>query len=103
MNLYNEVSNAGGKMIHENWTTEMRLVAYILAWDADDETRESRISQEDLMNQSGLTESGMKRALVKLAEDGHEFRVSIGVSRWNTPVYTYPGRPMTYKIPPRMG
>ena len=103
MNLYNEVSNAGGRMIHENWTTEMRLVAYILAWDADDETRESRISQEDLMNQSGLTESGVKRALVRLAEDGHEFRVPVGEDKDGNPTYTYPGKAMTYKIPPQMG
>lgn len=90
-------------MIHASWTTEMRLVAYIIAWDADDETRTSQISQEDLANQSGLTLHGIKRALRKLAESGFEFRVKLGEDKNGNPVYTYPGRPMTYKIPEVMG
>lgn len=90
-------------MIHEDWTTEMRLVAYIIAWDADDSTRQSQISQEDMMNQSGLTVRGLGRALQKLADGGHEFRVPIGTDKHGNAVYTYPGKPMIYRVPREMG
>lgn len=61
-----------------DWTHAERLVALMIADDANDDTRRSWIKMPELMARTGIkTESGIRQALTRLGHRGYEFRVPI--------------------------
>lgn len=93
--LYHEVSDFGPA----SWTVEQRMVAVVIALDANDQTRKSQISQGKLLCKTGLSVAGLKRALQKLAESGYDFRVAVKDDKNGNPVYAYRGHATDYLVP----
>ena len=77
-----------------------RAVALEIADDANDETRESWATLEDLARWTGAKDAVVVRnALKRLAANGWEFRVPIGKGRDGRVLYAVPGTRVTFKVP----
>ena len=83
----------------QDWTSGERLVAWVIADDANDETRRSFIEPSELARRCGMTEDGVRKCLGKLAKRGFEFRASLGTGRDGRDVYSVRGMPPQYVVP----
>jgi biotin operon repressor len=81
------------------WTSGERLVAWVIADDANEETRRSFIALDELARRCGMSERGVRKALEKLAERGYEFRVSLGKGKDGRDVYSVRGMAPQYAVP----
>lgn len=94
--LYREVRDRAP----EDWTPTERLVAWIIADDANDKTRKSWIKLPEIMQRAGIrTESGVRQALQRLAARGFEFRVPIGTGKDGRPVFAAKGHSLDFLVP----
>ena len=78
-----------------------RAVALEIADDANEDTRISWVTLEDLARWTGAKDSAVVRnALKRLAAAGWEFRIPIGVAKKDGRVmYAKPGIRMTFRVP----
>ncbi|MET7775371.1 hypothetical protein ABZU94_13890 [Streptomyces mirabilis] len=77
-----------------------RAVALEIADDANDDTRESWASLEDLARWTAAKDTNVVRnALKRLGAAGWEFRVPIGKGKDGRLLYAVPGRRMTFRVP----
>jgi hypothetical protein len=93
--LYREVRD----FAPADWTVSERLVAWVIADDARDETRQSFIESALLCARTGLSERGLRGALQRLSERGYEFRVSHGKGSDGREVYAARNHPPDYQVP----
>lgn len=82
-----------------DWTSGERLVAWVIADDANDETRRSFLAPDEVAKRAGMTEDGVRKCLGKLAKKGFEFRVSLGKGSDGRDVYSLRGMPPQYVVP----
>lgn len=82
-----------------------RAVALEIADDANEKTRTSWVTLEDLARWTGAKDSAVVRnALKRLAAAGWEFRIPIGVAQKDGRVmYAKPGIRMTFRVPDFQG
>lgn len=91
-----------------------RAVLAVIADDAHERTRISRIPMDLLMHRSGVTtRDALKKAFQRLARAGYEIRIPVGTDTLGRPIYAARGRATQYRIPvfperdvphrPRMG
>ena len=80
-------------------TSGERLVLLVIADDANDNTRIGWPGVDLIMHRSGLGETGVKRALGRLAERGLEARVPIAEDAKGRPIFAVRGRRTTYRVP----
>jgi hypothetical protein len=81
-----------------------RAVALEIADDANDTTRESWASLEDLARWTAARDINVVRTTLKrLAAGGWEFRVPLGVGKDGRTLFAVPGRRLTFKVPPFEG
>lgn len=81
-----------------------RAVALEIADDANEATRRSYASVEDLVRWTGAKDVNVLRnALKRLAAIGWEFRVPIGKGKDGRVLYAVPGKRMTFLVPPFEG
>ncbi|MGC1211271.1 MAG: helix-turn-helix domain-containing protein [Micromonospora sp.] len=80
-------------------TAAERLLLVVIAESANDATREGWPGMEVLTRRTGLKERGVRAALVRLAERGHEVRLPLGKDKHGRPVYSCHGKRTTYRIP----
>lgn len=84
-----------------DWTHAERLVAWVIADDANDETRRSWIKLPELMERTGIkSQSGVRQALQKLADRGYEFRMPFTRGRDGRLVFAARGHSLDYLMPP---
>jgi hypothetical protein len=93
--LYREIRD----IMPADWTPAERLVAGIIADDANELTRISYIDRRLLCHRAGLTDNGLKTVLQRLASRGYEFRVSAGPGRDGRAVYSARGHAIDYRVP----
>lgn len=109
--LYREVRDGAPV----GWTATERLVAMLIADDANDRTRKSWIPiegcwrkgrwLEGLVEQSGLTPRGISNALRGLGAHGYEFRVPLMkdgqpvTGKDGRPVFAAKGHSLDFKVP----
>jgi hypothetical protein len=82
-----------------DWTPAERVVAWVIADDASDATRASWIPHELLRARTGLSATGLRGALQRLASRGYEFRVIHGYGSDGRPVFATRGHAVDYVIP----
>jgi hypothetical protein len=82
-----------------DWTSGELVVAWVIADDANDETRRSFIPPSELAHRARMSESGVRKTLARLAERGFEFRVSKGKGKDGREVYATRGMPPEYMVP----
>lgn len=75
------------------------VVAWVIADDASDDTRQSWIRNDELCFRTRMGPSGVRAALGKLAARGLEFRVIHGYDRRGNPVYAAKGHSVDYLVP----
>jgi len=91
-----------------------RAVLAVIADDANERTRISRIPMDLLMHRSGVaTRDALKKVFQRLARAGYEIRIPVGTDTLGRPIYAMRGRATQYRIPvfperdvphhPRMG
>ena len=81
-----------------------RAVALEIADDANDDTRESWVSLEDLARWTAARDVNVVRTTLKrLAAAGWEFRVPLGVGKDGRVLFAVPGKRLTFKVPPIKG
>ena len=90
-----------------------RAVLAVIADDANERTRISRIPIDLLMHRSGVTRDALKKVFRRLARAGYEIRIPVGTDALGRPIYAMRGRATQYRIPvfperdvphhPRMG
>ena len=94
--LRRELREALGPQI----TGLQRLVALEVADDANDQTRMSYATLEDLVRWTGAKDGKVVRTVLKrLAEAGWEFRVPIGKGSDGRTLYAVPGKALTFRVP----
>lgn len=81
------------------WTTAERLVAAVIADDANDFTRTSWTTGASLSARTGLSENGVRKVLAKLGGRGYEMRVAIGTGSDSRPVYSAGHGPRRFRVP----
>src|SRR5690554_4688087 len=90
-----------------------RAVLAVIADDANERTRISRIPMDLLMHRSGVGRDALKKVFQRLARAGYEIRIPVGTDTLGRPIYAMRGRATQYRIPvfperdvphhPRMG
>ena len=90
-----------------------RAVLAVIADDANERTRISRIPIDLLMHRSGVGRDALKKVFQRLARAGYEIRIPVGTDTLGRPIYAMRGRATQYRIPvfperdvphhPRMG
>ena len=81
-----------------------RAVALEIADDANEKTRESWATLEDLARWTAAKDPAVVRnALKRLSASGWEFRVPIGKGKDGRVLYAVPGTRMTFMVPPFEG
>lgn len=81
-----------------------RAVALEIADDANEATRESWASLEDLARWTAARDVNVVRTTLKrLATAGWEFRVPLGVGKDGRVLFAVPGRRLTFRVPPFEG
>jgi hypothetical protein len=93
--LYRQVAN----LAPEDWTSGMLVVAWIIADDANDQTRRSFITTGELCHLARMSERGVRKALEKLAENGFEFRVALSKGKDGRPVFATRWKAPEYQVP----
>lgn len=83
----------------EDLTSAELVVLLVLAENGRDSTREAFPGMDVLTRRSRLSPDGVRKALQRLAKRGLEVRVAIGEDRLGRPVYSFPGRQTTYRLP----
>jgi hypothetical protein len=81
------------------WSQSELVVAWVIADDANDDTRQSWIALALLCAYSRLTERGVRAALHRMASGGHEFRVIHGYGKDGRPVFAAKGHAVDYLVP----
>jgi hypothetical protein len=81
------------------WTFGELIVAWVIADDANEDSRRSFISNEKLCSRTRMTSSGVRAALARLARRGFEFRVYHGYDKNGDPVFAMKGRATDYLVP----
>lgn len=77
-----------------------RAVLAVIADDAHERTRISRIPMDLLMHRSGVTtRDALKKVLQRLARAGYEIRIPVGTDTLGRPIYAARGRATQYRIP----
>ena len=104
--LYREVRDGAPT----DWTLAERLVALLIADNANDQTRRSWIPVagrqrkgrwvDGLTEQSGLTRAGVSKALQRLSARGFEFRIPISQGKDGRPVFAVRGHSLDFLVPP---
>lgn len=81
-----------------------RAVALEIADDANEDTRKSWASLDELARWTGAKDASVIRnALKRLAAAGWEFRIPIGKGKDGRALYAVPGTRMTFLVPPFEG
>src|SRR5690554_2271614 len=90
-----------------------RAVLAVIADDANERTRISRIPMDLLMHRSGVGRDALKKVFQRLSRAGYEIRIPVGTDALGRPIYAMRGRATQYRIPvfperdvphhPRMG
>src|SRR5690554_1312389 len=90
-----------------------RAVLAVIADDANERTRISRIPMDLLMHRSGVGRDALKKVFQRLARAGYEIRIPVGTDTLGRPIYAMRRRATQYRIPvfperdvphhPRMG
>lgn len=93
--LYREIKDHAP----DDWTAGERLIALIIADDASDRTRCSRLPLYRLLEQSGYQDRMVRKLLARLAERGFEFRVSSAAAKDGRPVFATKGHAVSYRVP----
>lgn len=95
--LYREIRDGAPA----DWTAAERLVAWVIADDANDTTRKSWIKLPELMQRTGIkSEVGVRKALQRLAARGYEFRVPISKGKDGRLVFAAKGHSLDFIVPP---
>ena len=76
-----------------------RAVLAVIADDANEQTRISRIPIDLLMHRSGVTRDALKKVFQRLARAGYEIRIPVGTDTLGRPIYAMRGRATQYRIP----
>jgi len=113
----------------ETWTPLMRLVAGVIADDAEDpQQREKRLQRgqrnpgdddgwpwsvipirgrhrkgrwhDGLTERTGMSPRAIRRVLAELSVADYEMREQIGTDKRGRPVFAYPGRATRFRVPP---
>lgn len=92
------------------WGHPERLVALVIADDANDKTRRSWIPiqgcwrrgrwQDGIREKAGMAPSSIRRALHRLGQRGFELRVPISTGKDGRPIYAARGRSTDFYVPP---
>jgi hypothetical protein len=83
----------------QDWTSGELVVAWVIADDANDDTRRSFIPNDELCRRTRMSASGVRKALEKLNAKGFEFRVPHGKGKDGREVYSARGKPPEYVVP----
>src|SRR5690554_70937 len=76
-----------------------RAVLAVIADDANERTRISRIPIDLLMHRSGVTRDALKKVFQRLARAGYEIRSPVGTATLGRPIYAMRRRATQYRIP----
>lgn len=76
-----------------------RLLLVVVAENANDTTREGWPGMDVLCRRVGLKPAGVRKALQRLAGRGLDVRVALGKDGRGEPVYSWPGKRTTYRLP----
>src|SRR5690554_1337856 len=76
-----------------------RAVLAVIADDANERTRISRIPMDLLMHRSGVGRDALKKVFQRLARAGYEIRIPVGTDTLGRPIYAMRGRATQYRIP----
>lgn len=76
------------------------IAEYVLSTDYTRGNRSTSRPAADVARRAGVTISGLKQALQRLAKRGLDMRVPLLVGKDGRPVYAMPGRSSTYQVPP---
>jgi hypothetical protein len=82
-----------------DWSASELVVAWVIADDANDDTRRSWIALKLLCHYSRLAPSSVRAALAKLGAGGYEFRVVHGYGSDGRPVFATKGHAVDYLVP----
>lgn len=104
--LYREIMNGAPP----EWGRPERLVALVIADDADEKTRRSWMPiegcwrrgrwQDGICERTGLAPRSVRAALQRLDKRGYELRVPIGIGKDGRPVYAAKGQSTDFLVPP---
>lgn len=88
----------------EDLTVAERLVLIAFAERARDDTRvvlsrDVESARATVRRRTGLSESGLRKVLGRLASRGLDLRVPLGTSKNGRPIYSHEGRSVDYRIP----
>jgi hypothetical protein len=84
----------------QDWDQSMMHVAQVIAMDADEQTRRSRIRQEDLLSRTRMKSwSGIKQVFQRLDESGYPFRIALGKDKDGRVFYAARGHATDYYVP----
>lgn len=103
--LHNEVRDGAPA----DWTVAERLIALLIAEDANDQTRAGWIPisgrwrgddwHDGLSERSGLKPDSVRKVLQQLGQKGYEFRVPIGAGKDGRLVYAAKGHSLDFRVP----
>jgi len=103
--LYREIRDRAPS----DWTPAERVVALMIADDANDDTRRSWMPLagkwrrgewvDGLTERTGLGADGVSKALQRLAGRGYEFRVPITTGKDGRPVFAVRGHSLDFRVP----
>jgi hypothetical protein len=82
-----------------DWTSGELVVAWVIADDANDETRRSFIPTDELCRRAHMGDRNVRKTLEKLADRGFEFRVSKGKGKDGREVYASRNNEPEYMVP----
>lgn len=95
-----ELRRALRKALGQDITGLQRAVALEIADDANDATRLSYVSLEDLREWTAAKDVGVIRTTLKrLGTAGWEFRVPLGIGKDGRVLYAVPGRRLNFRVP----
>lgn len=80
-------------------TSGERVLLLALAESARDETRTCWPTMETLIHRTGLSDSGVRKTLARLADRGYELREAAGTDKNGKPVFACRGHATVYRLP----
>jgi hypothetical protein len=80
-------------------TSGERCVVHAIAWSIKDATGEGWVTEPTLLQRSGLSPRGIRKALERLAERGYELRIAIDKDKHGQPVYAHRGQARQFRFP----
>jgi len=93
--LYREVRDYAP----QDWSASELVVAWVIADDANDDTRVSWIQLPLLCSYSRLAPSSVRAALAKMGAGGYEFRIVHGYGKDGRPMFATKGHAVDYLVP----